>query len=71
MSHKQLQSRFIFGILWAFLGQVLTVLLGVASAALLARLIDAAEMGIFFLASSFVIIFAAVFQLGLGKPQRA
>ena len=62
-----LKNRLIVGSLWAFLGQGTTLLFGLLSTVLLARLLDSSDLGLFFMASSIVVLISAVAQLGLGK----
>ena len=62
-----LRNKLIFGTIWAFLGQGATLLFGLLSTVLLARLLDSSDLGVFFIASSLVVIVSAIAQLGLGK----
>jgi len=68
VQHKQsLKDKLIKGGAWAFGGKLVTALSALAVNALLARMLDPAEMGAYFLVFSVVSVMAMLGQLGLAQ----
>jgi O-antigen/teichoic acid export membrane protein len=64
---QALKRRLLSGGAWAFGGKVLIALTGLASSALLARLLSPGELGLYFLAYSVVVFCTILGTLGLGQ----
>lgn len=62
---NDLKKRLLVGGSWAFSGKVLTVLMSLASYAIMARLLNPKDMGMYFVALSVVFFFSMVAQMGL------
>jgi len=63
-----LSSFLVTGTAWAFGARLLALFAGIASQAILARLIPPESLGAYFLIQSFVIIAANVGEFGLNRP---
>ncbi len=66
-STSSLRSRLLAGSAWALSGKIITALTGLATYALLSRLLAPAEMGFYWLAYSIVLFGGAVGTLGLNN----
>lgn len=61
-----MRSRFISGGVWAMSSKIIVAICSLAISAMLARLLDPEEMGVYFLVITWVSIAALVAQFGLG-----
>jgi len=65
MDSVSLKNYLLRGGAWAFAGKVLTALMGLALAAILARLLSPEEMGVYFLAFNLATFFSILARMGL------
>jgi O-antigen/teichoic acid export membrane protein len=67
MNRQTMKRQFVAGSMYAFGAQVVSTLAALAATALLARLLDPQDLGIYFIAFSVVSLASVVAQFGLGR----